>query len=164
MLPRLPSCTHPWGAVPSTEHPAQCLCTHQQDTRDFPQSTSRASHWGLGTGTGTVAPSRGGAGPACRGAENLTYTGGLWCCQGLAGGSATLSQSLAIPGRRSRSSARLSPRRVPPAEGPASTDPACILPAQWLIEMKCCSSSPLPALPPQPRAPQGYPPARAAPR
>lgn len=71
----------------STEHPV-CLCTHWQGTGDFSQGKSRASHWGSSAGIGIAAPHPGGASSAYRGAESLTCARGLWCCQGLAGGSA----------------------------------------------------------------------------
>lgn len=135
MLPQLPSCTHPWGRVPSTGYPAQGT-QHRAPSPslhppagDCPQGASSASCWGPCAGTGTVAPGCGSAGPARHGAESITCTGALWF--------ARTSQEARLhrapsPKLGPSGEKRIPPRAVCRAEamgGPAGADPARTLPA-----------------------------------
>jgi len=148
---------HP-ALVRGTQHRAPSPSLHPLAGRwGFPSGHIEGITLGTPRGYRTAAPSHSSAGPAHAAAESLARTRGLRRCRGRAG---LRPQGLALPGRRSGpcpgQSAGLSLGKVLPGPCPRRA------PLTGCWRRSDARARPLPALPPQPRAPQGYPSARAA--
>lgn len=141
MLSRLPSCTHPWGGVPSTEHPAQ-------STQPLSAPTGKALGISLGAHpghhTGEPVQEQGPWHPAVVVSAQLNVALKASPAPGDRGATRA-SREAQLP---RAPSPKLGPsqkekwtlpgavRRAEPKERPAGADPASTLPAQWLMETK----------------------------